>query len=127
VEVLVDEENTYHPEVGHPYLAGIDPDVPRVKVLSGTLKEQEFQLTGEEYLIGRDAGLQIVIEEREVSRRHAVILKKAGQYMLCDLDSTNGVYVNNLKLEKSLLKHGDVFQIGSCVFQFFWGQNRPKP
>jgi len=123
----MDNESTYHPAMGHPYLSGMDIDLPTIKVLSGKLKGKEFRLGQEEYLIGRDPGCYIAIEEREVSRRHAMIQKRAGEYMLCDLDSTNGVYVNNLKLEKSILKHGDVFQIGSCVFQFICGPKRPKP
>jgi pSer/pThr/pTyr-binding forkhead associated (FHA) protein len=97
-----------------------------VKVLSGILKGKEFRLTREKYLIGRDPGCNIVIEEREVSRRHALLQKKAGEYMLSDLDSTNGIYVNNLRLEKAILKNGDFFQIGSCVFQFIWGQKKPQ-
>jgi pSer/pThr/pTyr-binding forkhead associated (FHA) protein len=110
----------------HPYLSGVDINVPTIKVLSGVLRGKEFQLGQEEYLVGRDPGCYILIDEREVSRRHAMIQKKAGAYILCDLDSTNGIYVNNLKLEKSILKHGDIFQIGSCVFQFIWDPKRPK-
>jgi pSer/pThr/pTyr-binding forkhead associated (FHA) protein len=126
MEFRVDEENTYHPDMEHPYLGGTKGDAPTVKVLSGTLRGKEYRLTQDEYLIGRDPGTHIVIEEKEVSRRHAMIIKKAGEYMLCDLDSTNGVYVNNLRLEKSVLKNGDLFQIGSCIFQFIRTQKHPK-
>ena len=55
-----------------------------------------------------------------MSRRHAKIEKTSTEYMLCDLGSANGVYVNNLKMPRSVLMNGDVFQIGSCVFQFVW-------
>ncbi len=91
------------------------------------MKGGEYRLVMEEYGIGRDPASDIVIEDREVSRRHAMISKKAGEFLLCDLDSTNGVYVNNLKLERAVLKHGDVFQIGSCVFQFNWDRKAAKP
>jgi pSer/pThr/pTyr-binding forkhead associated (FHA) protein len=122
----VDDETTYHPDIGHPYLQGADEDYPTVKALSGALKGNHYRLQVDEYCIGRDPASDIVIEDREVSRRHAMIMRKAGEYVLCDLDSTNGVYVNNLKLEKAILKHGDVFQIGSCVFQFTWRRNKAK-
>ncbi len=119
-----DKESTIHPDLARPYLPDLEDKVPVLKVLTGTLKGKEYQLEGEEMLIGRGKSSNIVIDEKEVSRRHAMIVKKTSQFLLCDLDSTNGVYVNNFRLKKHVLKHGDLFQIGSCIFQFVWRQNK---
>jgi pSer/pThr/pTyr-binding forkhead associated (FHA) protein len=44
---------------------------------------------------------------------------------LTDLKSVNGASGNNLKLGRAVLTHGDVFQIGSCVFRFTWSRSEP--
>ena len=116
----MDEELTIRPDMARPYLAGADSRVPALNVLSGPLEGREYRLTNELYVIGRDPESDIVIDQREVSRKHAKIVRMASEYLLTDLSSANGVYVNNLKLERHVLAHGDVFQIGSCVFQFVW-------
>ena len=116
----MDEELTIRPDRVRPYLAGADSRVPALNVLSGPLEGREYRLTNELYVIGRDPESDIVIDQREVSRKHAKIVRMASEYLLTDLSSANGVYVNNLKLERHVLAHGDVFQIGSCVFQFVW-------
>ena len=117
----MDEELTIRPDMARPYLTGgVDSRVPALNVLSGPLEGREYRLTNELYMIGRDPESDIVIDQREVSRKHAKIVRMASEYLLTDLTSANGVYVNNLKLERHVLAHGDVFQIGSCVFQFVW-------
>lgn len=92
-------------------------------MLSGPLEGREFPLTSDRYTVGRDPQSDIVIAQPEVSRRHAEIVRAASEYLLTDLRSANGVYVNNLKLDRAVLHHGDVFQIGSCVFQFVWNRS----
>ena len=124
-EGLMDEEKTIRFDAVHPYLDN-GVGTPTVKALSGPLEGREYPLTNKEYVIGRDPESDIVIEGREVSRRHAKIEKTSTEYMLCDLGSANGVYVNNLKMPRSVLMNGDVFQIGSCVFQFVWNRILPK-
>src|SRR3989344_5884902 len=107
------DEETIRPDMAHPYLSGADPRVPALNVLSGPLEGREYRLTNELYVIGRDPESDIVIDQREVSSRHAKIMRMASEYLLADLSSANGVYVNNLKLDRHVLAHGDVFQIRS--------------
>ncbi len=124
---MLDPEQTFRPEFSHPYLPGREPTSPLLRVLSGSLKGREFTLTAERYTVGREAESDIVIAQPEVSRRHAEIMRMASEYVLIDLKSANGIFVNNLKLDRAVLHHGDVFQIGSCVFQFIWNRNEPSP
>ena len=81
---------------------------------------------GKEYVIGqrgvslgRDASSDIVVAQNEVSRRHAEIVAGEGGYFVHDY-STNGVYVNGARVEKSqLLSRSDVLRIGDEEFRFY--------
>ncbi|MFO0676648.1 MAG: FHA domain-containing protein [Polyangiaceae bacterium] len=75
------------------------------------------QLTRDDYTIGRKDGNTIRLTERNVSRAHAAIRKRNGSepttFVLEDLSSYNGVYVNGLRvLQEQELVHGDLIQIG---------------
>src|ERR1700722_19828275 len=80
-------------------------------------------LTRDDYTIGRKEGNAIRLTERNVSREHAKLLKKNGimdddgasitRYVLEDLTSYNGVYINGLRVAQAQeLAHGDLIQIG---------------
>ncbi|MCU0914735.1 MAG: FHA domain-containing protein [Planctomycetes bacterium] len=64
-------------------------------------------------LIGRDPACDVVIDTMEVSRRHArLFCAPSGQWILEDLGSTNGLYVNGQRVESSGIGPGDVAKIG---------------
>ena len=78
-------------------------------------------LTRDDYTIGRKEGNTIRLTERNVSREHAKIKKANGvpiqtpdsPFVLEDLNSYNGVYVNGLRVaQPQKLQHGDLIQIG---------------
>ena len=80
-------------------------------------------LTRDDYTIGRKEGNAIRLTERNVSREHAKLQKKNGmvdddgasiaRYVLEDLTSYNGVYINGLRVAQAQeLAHGDLIQIG---------------
>ncbi len=61
---------------------------------------------------------EICIEDGCISRAHAIILYEDGKYMVHDLHSTNGTYVNGSSVEKHHLKDGDVITVGQCMLRF---------
>ncbi len=68
--------------------------------------------------IGRQAGAHLLIEEGSVSRRHAVISYINEQYMIQDLGSTNGTFVNNKRIglaRPCVLQPNDILRFGSIV------------
>ena len=69
---------------------------------------------GEELLIGREPECDIVIRSHEASRRHARISQSEGRWVLTDLGSMNGTYLNGERLndESRWLTAGDSFSIG---------------
>jgi general secretion pathway protein A len=78
------------------------------------------------FSIGRGHGNGLVIEEREISRRHALIERVADQYVIQDLGSANGVLVNGKRRERATLKPGDVITIGLVKMVFGFQETSTK-
>jgi hypothetical protein len=70
------------------------------------------------FTIGRGHGNGLVIEEKEISRRHALIDRVSGRYVIEDLNSRNGVLVNGKRREMAPLNSGDVIMIGGVKLVF---------
>ncbi|MCD6385058.1 FHA domain-containing protein, partial [Candidatus Sumerlaeota bacterium] len=62
--------------------------------------------------IGRARDNDIVIENLAVSRNHARIRRVEGKYILTDLNSANGTFVNGVRITKTEIMHNDVITIG---------------
>ena len=68
--------------------------------------------------IGRDASAGIVIEDEQVSRRHAVVSVEDGGLIVQDLESMNGTWVNGERVgARRALAVGDRLQIGATVIE----------
>jgi NADPH-dependent 2,4-dienoyl-CoA reductase/sulfur reductase-like enzyme/pSer/pThr/pTyr-binding forkhead associated (FHA) protein len=76
------------------------------------------QAQGQPLYIGRQAGVHLLINEGSVSRQHAEITYKAGHYLLSDLGSTNGTFINEQRLDATrsyMLQPNDVLRFGNIV------------
>ena len=79
-----------------------------------------FILEGDQLNIGRDSTNEIVINDAEVSRRHARLTFQGGKYVLEDLGSTNGTFVNSQRLAgPRVLKAGEVVSFGEQIVLVF--------
>ena len=79
----------------------------------------EYPLQEKTISIGRKHGNDIQLNDLTVSGRHALInASLPDQVFVEDLGSTNGTLVNGNHIKKSLLKHGDIIQIGHHQFTF---------
>lgn len=94
------------------------PVTPRLLALSGYLKDQVVYLDQPETTVGRVKGSHLVVEDASVSRRHAKIINKDEEFVVFDLRSYNGTYVNDKQITKSDLEHGDTLRFGDIPFQF---------
>lgn len=75
-----------------------------------------FSLSKSELTIGRELNNDIVINAAEVSRKHARLIFQAGNYVIEDLGSTNGTYVNGQRLTgPHVLQPGDYVMLGDAV------------
>lgn len=83
---------------------------------SGPTPGATFALEGDQLIIGRDAASGVAINDAEVSRKHARLTFQGGKYVLEDLGSTNGTFVNGQRLVSStVLKPGDVVSLGEQI------------
>ena len=71
-----------------------------------------------EVVIGRQSGCDIVVPRQFVSRRHARIYRKGKLYLLEDLGSSHGTFVNRLRVKEKVLEAGDQILIGDEVIAF---------
>ena len=86
--------------------------------LEPTLKIETVDLSKERIRIGRDAGNDFVIDHPVVSKNHAEIVKQEGKHFVADLGSTNGTFVNGIKIKRHELQQLDRIVIGPSELHF---------
>lgn len=88
---------------------------PQVKLVctAGPVAGEEFELVGDELVIGRAKENAISIPDTSVSRRHVLVRRLPRGWAASDMGSGNGTLVNGEPIaEETVLKHGDVITIG---------------
>jgi two-component system, cell cycle response regulator len=83
---------------------------------------KRFALTRNEVVLGRGSDCDIQVDRDSVSRRHARVFRSTDQWMVEDLQSTNGSYVNDVPVQNSMLRDADFLKIGAAIFKFLSGQ-----
>ena len=89
----------------------------RVIIISGDLQGREFTVE-EPITVGRNPENTIVLDDRQVSRKHAVIEGTRAGTIVKDLGSGNGTFVDGRRILEFKLTNGDVFQIGSTQMRY---------
>lgn len=88
-------------------------------IRQGPQAGMSFPLVGNQVVIGREEGLDISLQDPEASRRHARISWQAGQYIIEDMGSTNGTFVNGVQITSpQILNAGDSVGIGQTALVF---------
>ena len=91
---------------------------------SGPTPGAAYTLEGDQITIGRDSTNGITINDAEISRRHARLTFQGGKYILEDLGSTNGTFVNGQRLAgPRVLKPGEVVSFGEQIVLVFEATN----
>ena len=91
---------------------------PRLAAISGKHKGAIFALNEELLVIGRETAAHLCIADSSVSRRHSKIEKKDDGFVITDLESLNGTFVNDVPVKRRKLQHGDRVRIGDSQFIF---------
>lgn len=90
-------------------------------------QEQVYLLDRDRLTLGRGDDRDVVLPNPMVSRRHALLECREGQYYLSDAQSQIGTYVNGKAIIRSRLALGDLIQIGPYLFRFEKGLLRSVP
>jgi pSer/pThr/pTyr-binding forkhead associated (FHA) protein len=99
--------------------------MPHLRVILGDQFGHAFSLKPGTNLIGRDPWSDIILPlESPASRRHAEIFCREGEWMLRDLQSINGTYLNTVRILDASLNHGDEISIGDTVLIFEYGDRK---
>jgi pSer/pThr/pTyr-binding forkhead associated (FHA) protein len=92
---------------------------PALVVRSGGGRSGEsFQLRGGKTTIGRSPDCDIFLDDVTVSRRHAVVTEAGGRFVIEDLGSLNGTFLNRHRIEQAPLSDDDELQIGKYRLVF---------
>jgi response regulator RpfG family c-di-GMP phosphodiesterase len=89
-----------------------------IRVVTGPNQGKTFEIQDAPLTIGREENQIIQILDQGVSRMHAEIFRLGELCFVRDLNSTNGTYVNNVRVTEELLKNGDRLLIGTTVLAF---------
>lgn len=81
-------------------------------------KQVEVTLGEEDITIGRSNEVDVVLPSDKVSRRHAALRVWEGDYVLKDLKSRNGTFVNTEKIDVAKLDSGDIIRVGEYELHF---------
>ncbi len=81
-------------------------------------KDGIFELGERAVLIGRSMECDIQLGVQNVSRKHARVFAHNEEYLIEDLGSTNGVFVNGIKVVKCVLRNNDQIDIGGVKLVF---------
>ena len=84
-------------------------------IKEGSDKNKSFRLTGRRTIIGRDQSCDIVLSDSSISRRHAVLEQRRKLYVIRDLNSTNGTFVNGIRITEKVLKPEDEIKLGTTL------------
>ena len=101
---------------------------PRLIAINGTSKGSTFPLNEDQISIGRESASTITLSHNSVSRRHCLIQRNGKEFVIRDLDSFNGTFVNGVPINEQTLVHADQIKIGSLALLFLTNESEdPQP
>jgi pSer/pThr/pTyr-binding forkhead associated (FHA) protein len=100
-------------------------ETPMLVVRKGKNLGQTFSLNRAfPVSIGRSRVNEIRLDDITISGQHCRIIPENGKHVLYDLNSTNGTFLNDKKVNRSVLKEGDTIRVGETQFLYKIEQHR---
>ena len=109
--------------IAAPVVQTVDPSSACLVVIYGSELGKRISLSTEDVECGRSMATGIPLDDDAVSRRHARFAWTGNAFIVSDLGSTNGTYVNDLTVRERTLQDGDQVKIGHTIFKFICGGN----
>ena len=91
---------------------------PRLVGMAGEYSGRIFELGEGKFVIGREAGCAIRLDNDGISVKHAQIIHEGGTWKLVNLLSSNGTFVNGERIQTAYLNSGDELRFGSVALLF---------
>ncbi|UWG96175.1 DUF3662 domain-containing protein [Dehalobacter sp. DCM] len=93
--------------------------LPYLEVIKGDEKGSIYPINKDECVIGRQQDCDIAVLDLEISRYHLKLFKENNRWFVQDLGSTNGTYLNKLRVDRYRLNPGDRIKAGQTQFGFY--------
>ncbi len=90
----------------------------RLEIPEGQANFQSFDLKKPEIVIGRGKECDIVLNDKKSSRKNTKIVREGNRYLVRDLDSSNGTYLNGNSVKEAELSDGDMLRVGDAEIRF---------
>ncbi len=87
-------------------------------VLNTSSKGKKLDLNQPVTHIGKKESNDLLLDEKTVSRNHVEIHQQENSYLLKDLESTNGTYINDIRVKEAYLSPGDIIRVGTVRVEF---------
>jgi HD-GYP domain-containing protein (c-di-GMP phosphodiesterase class II) len=101
--------------------------MPQIRVRNGSQKGAIIVIEGvAPFTIGRDVRAKLQIIDKGVSREHSEIFRVGEMVFVRDLNSRNGTYVNDERIEEELLREGDIIRLGTTEIVFESGTTEQR-
>jgi len=106
------------PPAGRELSLPVDKEL-ELEILSGPREGLKFKFPKGNIIIGRGGDADLTIDDDKISRKHAVVEAfSRDQIFISDLASTNGTYINGMRIRSTKLKDGDEIRIGKTLLKF---------
>lgn len=89
--------------------------------------KMRYPLTRDRTVIGRDIKNDILLNDESVSRSHVEIVRTEEGYIMRDMNSKNGLFINNQRVQEHVLCEGDAITIGDLDFLFSYSRKDAPP
>src|SRR5713226_3247376 len=99
--------------------------MPRLEIRKPAGPAVDVPLEESDYSLGRAADNKVVLEGSLISRHHGMLRREGETFVIADLGSHNGIFLNGKKVEEAPLKDRDEIRIGNYVLIFYESNSGP--
>jgi len=89
-----------------------------LEIMKGNEEGKIFYIDKDEVVVGRHEDCDIEVQDVEISRKHLKVFQENRRWFVQDLGSTNGTYVNKLRVDRYMVHPGDRIKAGQTQFRF---------
>jgi len=109
-----------------PRTVTVEVRVPKL-IIKQAGQSRDFPIVKDNLCIGRTPENDIELKDSLISRRHTSIVKKGEKFVVYDLGSSNGTFVNRERVESKPLENGDVIRVGDTEIFFLQDERASAP